>query len=83
MEPVKTKVSDLKLGDKVKLFDGAYGTATVYQITEDYVMVWRPFVKTEDFSYSGNRVIPYVGIEDFSLYFGSHVVLLEHGPEMK
>jgi hypothetical protein len=58
----KVKASELALADVVKVFDDAYGYATVTQVTEDEVTLFRPYVHTSDFSYTGG-VIPYVGVE--------------------
>ncbi len=71
------KVKDLRLGDVVRLFEGAYGTATVKQTKDGVVTLFRPYGHTSDFSYTGG-VICYVGMEsivyhdtseqDFHLY---------------
>lgn len=55
-------MKNLKLGDRVELFEGAYGTATVIQIEDDKVTFYRPYIHTSDFSYTGG-VIPYIGTE--------------------
>jgi hypothetical protein len=72
------KASQLKLADKVQLFDGGYGTATVQQITEDTVTLVRPYIQTADFSCTVG-VITYIGLEDVKLYIGDtrEVELLE------
>lgn len=61
--PMTVKVADLKLGDVLQLFEGAYGTATVKQIKDGVVTLFRPYAATEDFSYTGG-VICYTGIEE-------------------
>ena len=76
------KAKDLKLGDKVQLFDGPYGTATVYLVNNTgSVSVWRPYVMTSDFYYGdyklGTRVIPSIGLEDLELYYSTEVLLVE------
>lgn len=58
------KLSELTLGDKVKLFDGPYGFATVRQVKDGEVTFFRPYVATGDFSYTGG-VICTIGIEEF------------------
>jgi hypothetical protein len=68
------KVTDLVLGDTIKLWDGDYGCATVYRITDVGVHVWRPYIRTSEFSYGGaadRRVVPHIGIEDFPLDRGN------------
>lgn len=80
---MKVKVSDLKLGDVVQLFNDAYGTATVYRKDpQGNAQVWRPYVKTEDFAYSGG-VIPYIGLEDFSLWSGTEVERIREGAPLR
>jgi hypothetical protein len=59
------KARDLRLGDTVILFDGAYGSAAVTQIAGGLVSFFRPYATTSDFACTGG-VIPYVGIEQFS-----------------
>lgn len=80
-------VSELKLGDKVRLGPSAgpcFNDATVYKIDQfGQVSVWRPYIHTGDVVYSGNHVIPYIGVEDFTLAPTTRVYLLEHGPELK
>jgi hypothetical protein len=63
--PFKAKISELELGDTVKLFDGPFGWGVVRRITDTLVTVFRPYAITADFSYTGG-VIPYVGIEEVS-----------------
>ena len=55
----------LNLGDVVRL-DGQspYDCATVKQLTAYEVTLFRPYVSTADFSYSGG-VVCYIGIEEF------------------
>ncbi len=58
------KASELKLADEVQLFDGAYGTATVKNITENgEITFFRTYVASADFSYTGG-VICTIGIEE-------------------
>lgn len=81
--PVKIPVTELQLGDHVRLFDDAYSDATVYQLTPLGAKVWRPYIHTGDTEYSSKRVTPYVGIEDFELYGKSTVTLLRRGDPKK
>ena len=81
----QVKVYDLKLGDVVKLLDGAFGTATVIKRTVDGVTLFRPYGATSDFGFGaegGSQVIPYTGHElvvyslsslrVFEVYYGSN-----------
>lgn len=64
--PLKLKAADLRIGDVVKVFDGAYGTATVTNIDkEGEIHLFRPYVTHSEFT-TPNGVIPYIGIEQFS-----------------
>ena len=77
----KSKVRDLNLGDIVRVSSGMeYSSATVYRKLDDgSACVWRPYVHTGDFTYTGG-VIPYIGLEDFTLSPDSEVeVLRAHG----
>jgi hypothetical protein len=59
----KAKISELHLGDTVKLFDGPFGFGVVTKISGGVVKVFRPYATTADFSYTGG-VIPYIGTEE-------------------
>jgi hypothetical protein len=63
------KTSELRLGDIVKAFpyDDAFSTATVERIDKGLVHFFRPYVHTNDFSYTGG-VMCYVGVEHFSVF---------------
>lgn len=63
----KLKTTELKLGDVVQVFDGAYGTATVKQIRDGMITFFRPYTQTADFSYTGG-VICYIGFEEFTRF---------------
>jgi len=78
----KVAIKDLKLGDVIRLgINGTYEDATVYRINKNgSVQVWRPYVQTADFSYTGG-VIPYIGIEDFALS-GRDVDRIREGKEL-
>jgi len=60
--PMQISRNEVKLGDTLKLFDGPWGFAIVTQITDDEIIIHRPYGATSDFSYSGG-VIFYTGIE--------------------
>lgn len=64
--PLKVRAALLRIGDKVQAFDGPFGSAIVTNVTETDVMLFRPYGTSEDFLCSGG-VIPYIGIEQFSL----------------
>jgi hypothetical protein len=62
---------ELQLADVVRVVYNddpphAFSTATVKQIKGGTVTLFRPYVKTEDFSYTGG-VICYTGIEEFDI----------------
>jgi len=61
--------SELVLGDRVLLFDDAYGWGTVVKIADEEVHVFRPYVHIGDFSYTGG-VLHYIGSEVVKLYKG-------------
>jgi hypothetical protein len=59
----RCKVSELRLADVVELFEGPFGTGVVRQITDEVVIIMRPYGVTGDFSYTGG--VPYsVGNEE-------------------
>lgn len=72
---IETRVMDLQLGDVVILGPGPYMTGTVYRIDPNSVMVFRPYVQTADFTYTGG-VITYIGHEDVSLHRDNRTVTL-------
>jgi len=79
VETIKgVKYSELQLADVVVLSEIVYGTATVKQIKDGTITFFRPYVHTEDFSYTGG-VLCFVGIEEFtvSVDSGGEVELLE------
>ncbi len=84
MQGKEISVKDLRLGDAVRLSLQKFSDATVYRINEEKkcVDVWRPYVHTSEFSYTGG-VVPYIGIEDFSISFEQKVFLVERGGEKK
>lgn len=60
-------LQNLRLADVVQLFDGPYGTGTVRQITEDRVIISRPYGVTQDFS-AGSGALFSVGVEECSYF---------------
>jgi hypothetical protein len=60
--PMQVPFHEIKLADTVKLFDGEWGYAIVTQITDDEIILTRPYGATSDFSYTGG-VIFYTGQE--------------------
>jgi hypothetical protein len=79
----KFKVSELALGDVVKLFDGPFGTGIVQKITEADVTIFRPYGANHDFAtmatdysgreyvHSGRQIIPLTGAENVTYLLGS------------
>lgn len=66
---------ELQLGDIVRRVgweSEPYTCATVKQVKDGNVILFRPYVKTEDFSYTGG-VITYVGIEEYTVPIDDHV----------
>jgi hypothetical protein len=64
---MKVKAKDLKLADVVRTFpDMSFGTSTVKQIKDGIITLFRPYVHTADFSYTGG-VMCYIGIEEFKI----------------
>ena len=61
-----TAVKDLMLADDVLLGSGPYMTATVHQITEDSVILWRPYMQAADFKYTGGVILT-IGLEIVTL----------------
>ncbi len=62
-----TKISDLKLGDTVHLFEGPFGYGVVNTIKPETVHIFRPYATTAAFEYGSEdsrKVIPYIGFED-------------------
>ena len=61
-----TKIAELNYGDTVNLFEGmsedTYGHATVTQITDEEVVLTRPYLHTSDVIYTGG-IISYMGWE--------------------
>jgi len=68
------KISDLVLGQKVNLFNGPFGWGMVENITDEEVIITRPYIHITDFSMSngsgGSKVISYTGLENVKLWKG-------------
>jgi hypothetical protein len=69
----RAKVTELQLADTVELFEGPFGTGTVRQITEDQVIIARPYGVSGDFSYTGG-VLFSVGVEECRYLLSSNAV---------
>lgn len=65
---VEAETHQLRLGDVVKTskLDEAFTTATVINVTEDEVTLFRPYVHTSDYSHTSG-VTPYIGFEQYKL----------------
>jgi hypothetical protein len=59
-------LSELRLGDVVRLGPECYSDATVKRIDDGTVTVHRPYIHAADFAYGGG-VILYVGTEILTL----------------
>lgn len=64
----KLPISELRLGDTVKLYDGAWCFGIVIECQGGKVQIFRPYGTCADFSYGGPgpegcKVIPYTGFE--------------------
>jgi hypothetical protein len=69
---MKVRIDELKPGDIVRvgvITQNGYDTATVKKVTDSEITFFRPYVHTSDFII-GNRVICYIGIEEFSVNLG-------------
>jgi hypothetical protein len=63
------KAKDLQLADIIRPKDLNYKfmDCTVKQIKEDIITLFRPYVATADFSYTGG-VLCYIGIDEYNIY---------------
>lgn len=69
------KTNQLQLADVVVQRPNGgtpFSTAVVVNITDHEVHLFRPYVLTADFSYTGG-VIPYIGIETYNVEKSSNV----------
>ncbi len=62
---MKTAAKDLKVGDVIEAFPGAFGTAVVSHVGETQARLFRPYATTAGFIHSDNRTICYTGIEEW------------------
>lgn len=78
------RVDSLGLADVIKLGEGEYMTGTVFQIRDEIVSLWRPYVTTADFTCTSG-VIPHIGIETVKLWIGDTrmVEILKKGEKLK
>jgi len=68
MLPTEVFIRDINLGDTVRLSLPEYGTATVFNVTEDEVHLVRPYIHLADStSYTGG-VMHYTGTEIVKLW---------------
>lgn len=78
----KVEGKDLHLGDVIDAGGMVWGTATVKNITDKEIMLFRPYVHTADFSCSAG-VICYIGFEEFTVSKDSVFDVLEYGKPLK
>lgn len=58
-------ISEMNLGDVIRVFDGAWGDAMVKQANAAQITLTRPYMTHADFTFGeDNRVIPYHGFEE-------------------
>jgi len=63
------KASELRLGDVIKpecWAEEGYETGTVVEETDEVLVVFRPYIHLNNFSYGG-KVIHYIGYEKYSI----------------
>ena len=63
----KFRISELKLGDVLEMFDGPYSTATVIQATDESVKVFRAYIHVNETEYT-QGLIPYFGHEEVTFF---------------
>lgn len=65
---IEMHARDLKLGDIVRLSEGAFCDAIVSKVSEHTVTFYRPYARSDDFS-MGNppQVICLTGVEHFTV----------------
>lgn len=80
----KLKTSELKLGDVVSVFEHKEGfdTATVINIVNGEVVLFRPYVHISDYSHTGG-VTPYLGFEEFRVSQSERIVTVYSRTEVK
>lgn len=67
MSTIKLQARDLVLGDKVRLFEDPYGWATVVNVTDEEVHLFRVYVHVSDVVYTGG-LLHYTGHELVKLF---------------
>ena len=67
---LKLKPCDFQLADIIRLGMSTYEIATVKQIEDGIITLFRPYVHTGEFEHTGG-VTCYVGIEEFVIYASS------------
>lgn len=80
---MKIKVKEMHLGDVVNLGSPTgdyYMTATVHAISDGMVTLWRPYIQTSEFAYTGGVILT-IGLEivRLSLESNQDIELLIHG----
>lgn len=76
----KVLVNQLKLGDTIQVFDGAYGHATVCGIAANGdLSLYRPFTHCANFACGdgngGSAVICYTGLETFVIPYSETKIM--------
>ena len=76
---------ELQLRDVVQSTDGPYMCGTVIQIDEGKgeITVARPYITTSDFSVADNRVLRFIGLEEYKLYNDTPTILLDRPNDRK
>lgn len=78
----EVKVSDLKIGDVVRVFDGPWGTAIVSRHDNGEIYFYRPYGHASlSCVYSGNRLLCYTGLEEFSRPADNSTILVYQRPD--
>ena len=81
--PCAVKARDLQLADTVQTNDvSLFSFAVVTKIENREIHLFRPYATTADFSYTGG-VIPYIGIETYSIPANDLTVTLWSRKELK
>jgi len=78
----KVSAKELSLRSEVRMKDSPYMVATVKQIEGDYITLFRPYVATADFEYTGG-VITYIGIEEYKIHSSTTVEVWDESKKEK